>query len=71
WAGVAGVLAASVLAGSQRATEARPQYDPKQRNRYGRTIEKALGGENVKDRLKIKEALEEVGPYPGKDDDED
>jgi hypothetical protein len=45
--------------------------DLKRRTSYGRQLEEALGEKNVKDRDRIREALREIGPFPGKDDDDD
>ena len=45
--------------------------DPKRRTSYGRQLEEALGEKNVKDKDRIREVLREIGPFPGKDDDDD
>ena len=47
------------------------RLDLKRRTSYGRKLEEALGEKNVKDRDRIREALREIGPFPGKDDDDD
>ena len=45
--------------------------DPKRRTSYGQKLEEALGDKNVKDADRIREVLREIGPFPGKDDDDD
>ena len=45
--------------------------DPKRRTSYGRKLEEALGDKNVKDMERLREVLREIGPFPGKDDDDD
>ena len=51
------------------AKEADPRIpDTKARNPYGRKFERALDGKNVKDMDRIRQALLEVGPYPGNEE---